>query len=79
MSYWYRFHLNETVKTTATSEPQRFLVQMREPAAEQPKAIEFYRWTLTEAQDTADDVVQEYFPHNCEMIICGNWTKDHAQ
>lgn len=75
MSHWQRFHLDDTIKALTTSDTQRFFVQVREPAGEQRKPLECYRWTLNEAQLAADDIVQAYYPHDCEERSCGLWQK----
>ena len=75
MSYWQRLHSEESIKTLATPENQRFLIQVREPVGENRKPIRFYRWTLEEAQEAADQIVQEYYPHECEEGSCGPWKK----
>jgi hypothetical protein len=54
MSHWQRFHLDDTVKAIATSDNHRFFIQVREPPGEHRNPIEFFRWTLKEAQDAAD-------------------------
>jgi len=76
MSYWQRLHLNETIKAMATSDNgRRFFIQLREPPGEHRNPIEFYRWTLTEAQEAADRIVNAYYPHDCDEQICGLWRK----
>jgi len=75
MSTWRRFHLEDTIKALATSENHRFFVQVREPAGENRKPIEFYRWNLPEAKAAADRLVQAYYPHDCDSHVCGEWLK----
>jgi hypothetical protein len=75
MSYWLRCHLEDTVKALATPDNHRFLIQVKEPVGQQRKPIEFFRWTLEEAKDAADKIVQAYYPHPCEGGTCGNWKK----
>jgi hypothetical protein len=75
MSYWYRFHLNDTLKALATPDKNRFFVQLREPLGENRRPLEFYRWKLSEAQQAADEVVQAYYPHDCDGESCGGWIK----
>ena len=75
MSTWYRFHLSETVKAMATSDNHRFFIHVREPPGEHRQPLEFYRWSLKEAQAAADKVVQAYYPHECDAEICGTWRK----
>ena len=75
MSHWQRFHLDETIKAMATPVSHRFFIQVREPPGEHRNPIEFYRWTLKEAQDAADRIVQAYYPHQCEGESCGIWKK----
>ena len=73
MSTWRRFHLNETVKALATSDRTRFFVYVREPANENRQTRTCYRSNLEDAQETADGIVQGYFPHECNDEICGSW------
>jgi len=75
MSHWQRFHLEETIKAMATPDNHRFFIQVREPPGQHRKPIEFYRWTLKQAQEAADRIVQAYYPHECEENTCGNWKK----
>ena len=75
MSYWERLHLDDTVKALATPDNHRFFIQIREPVGESRNPIEFFRWTLTEAQDAADRIVQAYYPHHCDTESCGTWQK----
>ena len=75
MSTWQKLHLKDTLKALATSENHRFFVQFREPEGEQRNPIEFYRWTLKDAQEAADRIVQAYYPHDCEVEECGDWRK----
>jgi hypothetical protein len=78
MSNWRRFHLNETIKALATSDNTRFFVQVREPVGEnrQPRAC--YRSTLESAQETADGIVQSYYPHECNDATCGSWHRSDS-
>ncbi len=78
MSNWRRFHLNGTVKATATSHQRRFFVQIREPRGEHRQPLEFYRWKLSDAQEAADKVVQAYYPHECDTNVCGTWRKSEG-
>ena len=75
MSTWRRLHLNNSIKAMAVSENQRFLVYVREPVGEQREPRECYRSSLESAQQTADHIVQAYYPHECEDAVCGNWHK----
>jgi hypothetical protein len=75
MSAWHRFHLNETIKAIAVPDNKRFFIHIREPPGESRNPIEFYRWTLREAQEAADKIVQAYYPHECDGQICGMWRK----
>jgi len=75
MSTWERFHLNDTVKAMATSENHRFFIQIREPPGEHRNPIEFYRWTLKDAQEAADRILHAYYPHECDEQICGSWRR----
>ena len=75
MSHWQRLHSGETIKAIATPDSHRFLIQVREPVGEKRNPIKFYRWTLEEAQEAADQIVQEYYPHECEEGNCGTWKK----
>ena len=75
MSTWHRFHLSESVKATAVSDTHRFFVHIREPPGEDRRPVEFYRWTLRDAQEAADRVVQAYYPHECDTELCGGWRK----
>jgi hypothetical protein len=63
MSTWYKFHLEETVKALAFSDNHRFFVQVREPPGQHRHPLEFFRWSLRDAQEAADRVVQAYYPH----------------
>lgn len=74
MSNWHRYHQNDTIKAMATSDNQRFFVHFREPEGESRKPLEFYRWTLKDAQEAADEIVQAYYPHVCDDS-CGIWQK----
>jgi hypothetical protein len=75
MSTWQRFHLSDTVKAIATSDNNRFFIQLREPHGESRNPIEFYRWTLAEARVAGDRLVQAYYPHDCDDNACGTWFK----
>jgi hypothetical protein len=75
MSVWHRFHLSETIKAMAIPDNKRFFIQIRESAGESRNPIEFYRWSLRDAQEAADEVVQAYYPHECDGPICGGWRK----
>jgi len=79
MSTWRRLHLNETVKAMATSDRTRFFVSVREPVGEKRHPLECYRSTLSSAQESADRIVQAYYPHECDADTCGAWHKldDH--
>jgi hypothetical protein len=75
MSHWQRFHLEESIKALATPDNHRFFIQVREPPGEHRNPRECYRWTLKEAQATADRIVNAYYPHDCESDGCGGWQK----
>jgi len=75
MSTWRRFHLNDTIKALATSENSRFFVRVVEPPDEHRHPRECYRWNLPDAQETADKIVQGYYPHDCSDENCGAWNK----
>lgn len=75
MSYWSRLHLNESIKTITIPDNHRFFVQLKEPAGQQRNPIEFYRWTLEDAKDAGDRLVQAYYPHDCDETTCGIWRK----
>lgn len=75
MSTWQRLHLNDKLKAWATSDNHRFFVRLREPEGENRQPLEFYRWNLKAAQEAADQIVQAYYPHDCEQILCGVWIK----
>ena len=75
MSIWTRQHLSDTVKAIATSDNHRFFIQVREPPGEHRQPIEFYRWTLREAQNSADRIVNAYYPHDCDEDNCVVWRK----
>ena len=75
MSAWCRFHLDETVKAMAIPENNRFLVHMREPPGGNRYPVDFYRSNLQGAQEAADRLVQEYYPHECDEERCGEWRK----
>jgi hypothetical protein len=76
VSVWYRFHLNDTLKATATSDGRRFFVDLNEAPGNNRNPLEFYRWKLTEAQEAADEIVQAYYPHRCELVACDVWRKE---
>jgi hypothetical protein len=67
--------MEETLKALATQDTRRFFIQVKEPSGHHRNPIEFYRWTLREAQDAADRIVQAYYPHDCEVESCGVWKK----
>ena len=73
MSTWRRLHLNETVKAMAMSDRTRFFVCVREPVGENRHPLECYRSALSSAQETADRIVQAYYPHECDEQKCGAW------
>jgi hypothetical protein len=73
MSTWRRFHLDESVRAMAVSDQSRFFVFVREPGNRQPR--ECYRSDLNEARETADRIVQAYYPHECTSAVCGSWQK----
>jgi len=75
MSMWYRFHLDDTIKATATPDGRRFFVHVREPAESGRKPLDCYRIKLTDAQDAADRIVQAYYPHDCDGDACDIWRK----
>jgi hypothetical protein len=75
MSHWSRLHLNESIRTLATHDTHRFFIQLKEPPGEERNPIEFYRWTLEEAKDAGDRLVQAYYPHDCDDSTCGVWRK----
>jgi hypothetical protein len=75
LSTWRRYHLDETVTALAIPDNRRFFVRLREPPGESRNPIEFYRWTLQEAQAGADRLVQAYYPHDCDEQGCGAWWK----
>ncbi len=75
MSHWQRSHIEQTIKAIATPDNHRFFIQLKEPPGEHRHPIEFYRWTLNDAQEAADDLVQAYYPHDCEMESCDAWKK----
>lgn len=75
MSHWQRSHMEESLKALATPDNHRFFIQLREPAGEHRNPIEFYRWTLKDAQEAADQIVQAYYPHDCDQELCGVWKK----
>ena len=80
MSSWYRFHQNETIKAMATSDNgRRFFVRVREPPGEHRDPFECYRWTLNDAKEAADRIVQAYYPHDCDEQGCGLWRKSDDQ
>jgi hypothetical protein len=78
MSTWRRFHLEETVKAMAVSDQARFFVFVREPAHESRQPRQCYRSNLNEARETADRIVQAYYPHKCTEAVCGGWQKLEA-
>jgi hypothetical protein len=76
MIHWFLFHLDDSIKAMATYDQHRFFVRVREPIGEARGPIAFYRQTIDEAQESADQVVQEYYPHECSPHECSAWTKD---
>jgi hypothetical protein len=79
MSEWHCFHLDGTIKTLVLPDTRRFLDRMREPEGESRHPIEFFRWTLKDAQRAADKLVQMYYPHECDEHKCGRWQKTEAR
>jgi hypothetical protein len=75
MSVWLRQHLDETVTATVAPEGGRFLVHVREPVDAARRPIDFLRWSLKEAQAAADELVQAYYPHECDARGCGPWLR----
>jgi hypothetical protein len=75
MSTWHRFHLNETLKAMATSDNHRFFVHFREPYGEHRNPPEFYRWNLSDAKDSADRIIQAFYPHECDEGTCSAWRR----
>jgi hypothetical protein len=75
MSTWRRPHLNEAVKAMAMSDRTRFFVCVREPVVENRQPLECYRSILSSAQETADGIVQAYYPHEFDERTCGAWHK----
>ena len=75
MSTWSRLHLNDSIKAMAVSQNQRFFVFVREPASERRHPRECYRSDLESARETADSIVQAYYPHDCTPQLCGPWHK----
>ena len=75
MSHWQRSHMEESLKALATPDNHRFFIQVREPPGEHRNPIEFYRWTLKDALEAADRIVQAYYPHDCNLEVCGVWKK----
>jgi hypothetical protein len=75
MSTWRRFHIDETIKAMAVSDSARFFVFVREPPGANRQPRECYRSDLKSAQETADGIVQSYYPHDCGETNCGIWQK----
>lgn len=75
MSTWRRFHIDETIKAMAVSDSTRFYVFVREPPGANRHPRECYRSDLKTAQETADGIVQSYYPHDCNESDCGIWQK----
>ena len=75
MSHWRRFHQNETITAMALPEQERFLIRVLEPPGEGRKPVSFYRSNLEAAREAADQLVQEYYPHECDERTCGEWWK----
>ena len=75
MSTWRRFHIDETIKAMTSSDGNRFFVFVREPAGANRQPRECYRSDLKTAQETADGIVQAYYPHECNTATCGLWQK----
>lgn len=74
MSEWHCFHLDDTITAIVSADMfGRFLVRMREPAGENRNPVEFQRGSLKEALRAADNLVQAYYPHECDEIRCGHW------
>ena len=67
--------MEESLKALATPDNHRFFIQLKEPPGEHRNPIEFYRWTLKDAQEAADRIVQAYYPHDCDLELCGVWKK----
>jgi hypothetical protein len=72
---WRRKHLDETLAAIAIPESNRFFVKLKEPAGETRQPIEFYRWTLEDAKEAGDELVQAYYPHKCDENRCGEWRR----
>lgn len=75
MSTWRRFHIDETIKAMAVSDSARFFVFVREPPGANRQPRDCYRSNLKSAQETADGIVQSYYPHDCGEANCGIWQK----
>jgi hypothetical protein len=75
MSEWHCTHLHGILTAMAISDRGRFLVRLREPQGENRHPIEFHRWTLREAREAGDRLVQAYYPHDCSEYDCGAWWK----
>jgi hypothetical protein len=75
MSTWRRFHIDETIKAMTASDGNRFFVFVREPAGANRQPRECYRSNLKAARETADGIVQAYYPHECNAVTCGSWQK----
>jgi hypothetical protein len=75
MSNWYRHHLDSSLKALVTFDRHRFFVNFREPEGEHREPISFYRSTLRDAQESADRIVQAYYPHECGTDSCDVWRK----
>ena len=75
MSTWRRFHLDETIKAMAVSDSARFFVYVREPAGANRQPRDCYRSSLRDAQETADRIVQAYYPHECDEQVCDRWQR----
>jgi hypothetical protein len=73
MSVWHCSHLDDTLTAMATADRGRFLVRLREPPGQHRHPVEFHRWTLKDAKQAADKLVQAYYPHDCREHGCGEW------
>lgn len=78
MSVWRCYHLDETITAITVPDNHRFFVRLREPPGETRHPIEFYRWNLKDAQEAADNLVQAYYPHDCNEQRCGEWRKSDS-
>ena len=76
MGTWLRHHLDETVTATASPEGTRLLVRVRGPARlSRRRPLDCFRRSVKGAKAAADELVQAYYPHDCDGARCGPWRR----